>query len=101
MSPVKRPRLVHQQNDRTIGLRAIADEIEAAEWEDEEPTRPGVEPVVPPRERVPSIADATDVRAATFLERVLAAVSSWQKLLALALILGTALTAFYLWKALP
>lgn len=101
MTLARRPRPSNQQNDRTIELRGIADDIESAEWEDEEPTKPGVEPLAPPRERMPSIADATDARAATFLERVLAAVSSWQKLLALALILGTALAAFYLWKALP
>jgi hypothetical protein len=34
----KRPPIVQQQNDRTIELRKLADEIDGAEWEDEEVT---------------------------------------------------------------
>jgi hypothetical protein len=34
----KRPPIVLQQNDRTIELRKLADEIDGAEWEDEEVT---------------------------------------------------------------
>jgi hypothetical protein len=34
----KRPPIVLQQNDRTIELRKLADEIDGAEWEDEEIT---------------------------------------------------------------
>lgn len=96
-----RMRIVEQQNDRTIALRRIADRIEGSEFDDDEVTRPGVEPVMPARASMVSVADGTEVRAATFLERVLAAVSSWEKLAALVVILLAALAAFYLWKTLP
>jgi hypothetical protein len=92
---------VNPPNHRITRLRAIVAEqrADAGEFEDELPTQPGVIPAMRPR--MSSVTDATEERAATFLERVLAAASSWHRVAALAFILGAALVGFYLWKTLP
>jgi hypothetical protein len=101
MAQPMRPRLVAQQNDRTIQVRKLASEIGGSDWDDDEPTRPGIEGPPPARARMPSIQDGAEERAATFLERVLGTVPPAWRFPSLVVILGFALAVFYLWKTLP
>lgn len=95
-----RPRIVAQQNDRTIAVRKLASEIGGSDWEDDEPTRPGIEGP-PPRATMPSVTDGVDARAATFFERVLGTIPPSWRFASLVAILATLLAGFYLWKTLP
>lgn len=68
MIPAKRQRPVNQQNARTIELRALADDVESVEWEDDEITRADVEqPHPPPRQSMTSVHESVPAPAKAIL----------------------------------
>jgi hypothetical protein len=97
----KRPPILEQQNDRTIELRQLADAAQGVEWDDEEPTRPGMtsSPEIhihmtkhptpkPTAEPEPEANEAPLPVPARIAKTLLDSASTWPKVVALAAILA-------------
>jgi hypothetical protein len=101
---MRRPPITEQQSDDTIELRRLADEIENAEWEPEEVTRPGMGSIpeihLHMQHQQHGQSDEKKHESLPAPAKIglalLRGVDSWPKVFGLALILAAALAAAHL-----